>query len=236
MKTAKENKQNEIKGTQVQQQHIMVRLAVTLQRCLTSAVALGDASGKSGVRARERQVRGGAFRWERQVSDEGRCARRVGGRCGDRAHPRYGAGGGFARLRRAVPGGDHGHRLIWVPAKAESLKTRLLVCAHLEGAGHRGVDATMARLERHNVWEGMAGDVRDMTRLLPVLCGHQGRGASAPYAGRDPSRARAKRSCAFGFSLHGGERGGCRALTLRMDFSTAGHSRGREWIHMAATV
>ena len=105
MKTAKENKRNEIKGTQVQQQHIMVRLAVTLQRCLTSAVALGDASGKSGVRARERQVRGGAFRWERQVSDEGRCARRVGGRCGDRAHPRYGAGGGFARLRRAVPGG-----------------------------------------------------------------------------------------------------------------------------------
>ena len=27
------------------------------------------------------------------------------------------------------------------------------MCAHLEEAGHRGVDATMARLERHCVWE-----------------------------------------------------------------------------------
>ena len=54
----------------------------------------------------------------------------------------------------------HGHRVIWLPAEAESLKKRLLVCAHLEGAGNRGVNATMARLERHCVWEGMAGDVR----------------------------------------------------------------------------
>ena len=46
----------------------------------------------------------------------------------------------------------HGHRVIWVPAGADSLKKRLLMCAHLEGAGHRGVDATMARLERHCVW------------------------------------------------------------------------------------
>ena len=59
----------------------------------------------------------------------------------------------------------HGHRVIWVPAGADSLKKRLLVCAHLEAAGHRGVDATMARLERHFVWEGMADDVRDMIRL-----------------------------------------------------------------------
>jgi len=47
----------------------------------------------------------------------------------------------------------HGHRVIWVPAGADSLKKRLLVCAHLEGTGHRGVDATMARLERHCVWD-----------------------------------------------------------------------------------
>ena len=52
-----------------------------------------------------------------------------------------------------------------MPAEAESLKKRLLVYAHLEETGHRGVDATMARLERRCVWEGMAGDVRDMTRL-----------------------------------------------------------------------
>ena len=47
----------------------------------------------------------------------------------------------------------HGHRVIWVPSGAESLKKRLLVCAHLEGTGHRGVDATMVRLEWHCVWD-----------------------------------------------------------------------------------
>ena len=47
----------------------------------------------------------------------------------------------------------HGHRVIWVPAGADSLKKRLLVCAHLEGTGHRGVDATMAWLEWHCVWD-----------------------------------------------------------------------------------
>ena len=57
------------------------------------------------------------------------------------------------------------YRVIWVPAGAVSLKKRLLVCAYLTGAGHRWVDATMARLERHCVWEGKADDVRDMIRL-----------------------------------------------------------------------
>ena len=45
-----------------------------------------------------------------------------------------------------------GHRVIWVPG-ADSLKKRLVVCAHLEGAEYRRVDATIARLERHCVWE-----------------------------------------------------------------------------------
>ena len=52
---------------------------------------------------------------------------------------------GFYRMEH------HGHRVIWVPASADSLKKRLLVCPLLEGTGHRGVDATMARLERHCV-------------------------------------------------------------------------------------
>ena len=47
----------------------------------------------------------------------------------------------------------HGHRVIWVPAGADSLKKRLLVCALLEGTGHHGLDATMARLEQHCVWD-----------------------------------------------------------------------------------
>ena len=68
---------------------------------------------------------------------------------------------GFYRMEH------HGHRVIRVPAGA-SLKKRLLACAHLEGTGHRGVDAAMARLGRHCVWEGMADDMRDMIWLC--LC------------------------------------------------------------------
>ena len=49
--------------------------------------------------------------------------------------------------------GYHDHRVIWVPAGADSLKERMLVCAHLEGTGNRWVDATMARLEQHCVWD-----------------------------------------------------------------------------------
>ena len=33
----------------------------------------------------------------------------------------------------------HGHRVIWVLAEAESLKKRLLVCAHLEGPDTAGL-------------------------------------------------------------------------------------------------
>ena len=61
--------------------------------------------------------------------------------------------------------------------------------ARLEGVGHRGVGATMARLERHCVREGMADDVRDMTRLC-LYCADSKAGAlvpfSAPYAGKNP--------------------------------------------------
>ena len=47
----------------------------------------------------------------------------------------------------------HGHRLIWVPVAADSLEKRRLVRACLEGGGHCGVDATMARRERYCVWD-----------------------------------------------------------------------------------
>ena len=49
--------------------------------------------------------------------------------------------------------GYHGHSVICVPVGADSLKKRLLVCAHLEETGHRGVDTTMARLEQHCLWD-----------------------------------------------------------------------------------
>ena len=115
------------------------------------------------MRAHEPQVRGGACRWDRPVSDEGGCARRSGGCRGGRTDPRYGVGGGWLDSEGLYQVKYQGHRGIWVPAQAASLKKRHLVCAHLEGAGHRGVDATMTPLEWHSVGEGMAGDVLEMT-------------------------------------------------------------------------
>ena len=47
----------------------------------------------------------------------------------------------------------YAHRVIWVPAGADSLKKRLSVCVHPEGNGHCGFDATIAWLERHCVWD-----------------------------------------------------------------------------------
>ena len=73
----------------------------------------------------------------------------------------------------------HGNRVIWGRTGADSLKKRLLVCAHLQGDGHRGVDATLVRLEGHCVWKGMADDVRGMIRLC-LCCADTKAGALVP--------------------------------------------------------
>ena len=84
-----------------------------------------------------------------------------------------------------------GHGVIWVTVGADSRKKRLLVSAHLEGAGDRKVDATMARVGRNSVWEDMA-DVRDMVRPW-LYCGDTKAGALVPltlekfFHGREPN-------------------------------------------------
>ena len=52
----------------------------------------------------------------------------------------------------------HGHRVIWVPAGADSLKKRLLVCAHLEGPDTAG---SMPR------WLGLSGTACGIAARLP---------------------------------------------------------------------
>ena len=113
----------------------------------------------------------------------------------------------------------HGHRVIWVPAKSESLKKRLLVCAHLEGAGHRGVDATMARLEWHCVWEGMADDVRDMTRLC-LYCADTKAGAPVPRTLEEILMGVSRTQLCISIFSAWGKARWVSALTLCMDFST----------------
>ena len=61
--------------------------------------------------------------------------------------------------------GHHAPRVIWAPAGGDSLNETTAAVCPPGGVGHRGVDATMARFERHCVWETMVDDVRDKIRL-----------------------------------------------------------------------
>ena len=45
------------------------------------------------------------------------------------------------------------------PPVERSLQVRLMVCAHMQEAGHKGICATMHRLGAYYVWEGMKKDV-----------------------------------------------------------------------------
>ena len=95
---------------------------------------------------------------------------------------------------------------------------RLLVCAQLKGAGHRGVDAMMAWLERQCVWKGMADDVRDMTRRC-LYCSDTKAGALVPHIqGPLAGESRTQLRISIFFTL--GRARWISALTLRMDFST----------------
>ena len=150
-----------------------------------------DAAGGSGLRARERQMHRVSFRWERKfptkevVRDVQAAASRGG--------PNLDTASGVAPLgSEGLYCEEHdGDRVIWVQTGADSLKKRLLVYAHLEGAGHRRVEATMARLDRHCVWDGMADDVRNMVRLC-MYCTDTKEGLLVPLTLEETPRRRAR--------------------------------------------
>ena len=57
-----------------------------------------------------------------------------------------------------------GVQIIWVPPAEKSLHVRLMACAHMQEAGHRGICATMHRLGADCVWEGMKEDVAEFVQ------------------------------------------------------------------------
>ena len=73
---------------------------------------------------------------------------------------------GKAILNSALESGVHGENglyrvgyremlVILVSPAERSPQVRLLVCAHMQVAGHRGICATMHQLGAYRVWEGM---------------------------------------------------------------------------------
>ena len=57
-----------------------------------------------------------------------------------------------------------GRNVLWIPSSDQQLQTRLMICAHMRDAGHRGVGATIVRLQEYFVWQGMEAQVREFVR------------------------------------------------------------------------
>ena len=56
------------------------------------------------------------------------------------------------------------HDVLWIPDTDRILQMRLMVCAHMHDAGHRGVAATVGRLREFCVWSGMETAVREFVK------------------------------------------------------------------------
>ncbi|CAM9419279.1 unnamed protein product, partial [Scytosiphon promiscuus] len=57
-----------------------------------------------------------------------------------------------------------GRHVLWIPDSDKQLQVRLMICAHMRDAGHRGVAATLVRLQEYCVWAGIEAQVREFVR------------------------------------------------------------------------
>ncbi|CAM9761861.1 unnamed protein product, partial [Sphacelaria rigidula] len=53
---------------------------------------------------------------------------------------------------------------LWIPSSDKQLQVRLVICAQMRDAGHRGVTATLVRLQEFCVWQGVETNVREFVR------------------------------------------------------------------------
>ena len=54
--------------------------------------------------------------------------------------------------------------VLWVPEEERELQARLMVCAHMQDAGHRGVRATPRCLRPYCAWDNMEKDIAKLIR------------------------------------------------------------------------
>ena len=54
--------------------------------------------------------------------------------------------------------------VLWIPVDERVFQARLMVCAHMQDAGHRGVRATLHRLSAYCAWVNMENDVEEFVR------------------------------------------------------------------------
>ena len=54
-----------------------------------------------------------------------------------------------------------GRHVLRIPDSDKQLQVRFMICAHVRDAGHRGVAATLVRLQEFCVWSGMEAQMRE---------------------------------------------------------------------------
>ena len=54
--------------------------------------------------------------------------------------------------------------VLWIPSGEKALQVRLMVCAHMRSAGHRGVSPMLLRLKENCVWSHIESHVLQFTR------------------------------------------------------------------------
>lgn len=54
-----------------------------------------------------------------------------------------------------------GQRMLWIPDHAQELKQRMLIWAHTKEVDHRGVGATLERLQEYCVWASMEDGAKE---------------------------------------------------------------------------
>ena len=72
-----------------------------------------------------------------------------------------------------------GRNVLWIPSSDNQLHIRLMICAHMRDAGHRGVAATLVRLREYCVWQGMETQARDFVRQC-LHCADSRAGETVP--------------------------------------------------------
>ena len=61
-----------------------------------------------------------------------------------------------------------GRHVLWILISDKQLQVRLMICAHMSDAGHRGVAAKLVRLQEFCVWSGMEAQMREFVRHVPT--------------------------------------------------------------------
>ena len=57
-----------------------------------------------------------------------------------------------------------GRHVLWIPDSDKQLQVRLMIFEHMRDAGHRGVAATLVRLQEFCVWSSMEAQMREFVR------------------------------------------------------------------------